>query len=293
MKKIYSSLILIIFLSTNIYSQDEFCSKEFDTKSYFPLNNKLRKSISWYNSIYKEYVNGTIKINGTEYIKYMQDFSESWKIELLLRKSGDTIFSYYGGKDNIMLIDRPEVGIKWDKAKISSISGVFETPYCKYKNLLVIEYSYKSGKTKRYYKKGLGLVGIENENKVIGMCLPSKEETEDYFRPVSFKGCENLKNSKIISECTMNSIYKIVNKRISKGGFKPPKESGIYKFDIVVSNKGKIEFVTTINSLKRGNQLKNIIIEELESLPDFIPVTLFKTITHKARLKISIPVKVN
>lgn len=290
MKKIF--IYTIIFLPFFTFSQSNFCEKNFGN-TYFPLDLKFEKNISWGNSMYKESISDKIEIKGKEYFIYKQDFGNGNSPELKLRKSNDTVFSYYKEKESIFLITRPKIGIKWKDAEIISTSGEFASPYCNYKNLLVVEHKYNNGeKWKRYYKKGLGLVGIKKGKKIIGVCLPNKKETEKLFKRASFKGCENNDN-KVALKCTINSINKIVAERLNKGGYKLPKENGILKFKVHISKTGEVDNVTGLNSIKGGKKIKKIIITTLKNLPNFNPTQTSRTKTAGTNFDLSIPIKVN
>ena len=281
----------IIFLPFLALSQSNFCEKSFGD-SYFPLKLNLEKNISWYKSIYNESISGKTEIKGKEYFVYKQDFGNGNAPELKLRKSNDTIFSYYNEKESIFLIITPKVGISWKSAKIISTTGEFETPYCFYKNLLVVEHKYNNEeKGERYYKKGLGLVGIKKGNKIIGVCLPNKKEIAKLFKRASFKGCENDDNQ-IAIKCTMNSINKIVANRLNKGDYKLPKENGILKFKVHISKTGKVYKVSSLNSINGGKKIQKVIIRTLENLDDFNPTKTSETKTAGTNLTISIPIKI-
>lgn len=285
-------LLLTIFPILS-FGQSEFCDKSFG-ESYFPLSIGFEKHITWGDAFYVEKVTEKIEIDGKEYYKYEQDFGKGTIYDLLLRNQNDTIYMYneVKKKDNILLIAIPEKGASWDTGKIAEINGSFETPYCNYENLIVVENKYSNGtKEKRYYKKGLGLVAITNKKGIKGICLPNKEETESLVQPLSFVGCENESDKSKVTECTMKSIHSFIIDKLKTLKIKPPKEEGILKFKVSISKTGHVSNVETLNSISGGNQARKEIKKIIESLPKFIPT---KTADKKAvgtNIELSIPIK--
>ncbi|NQX86715.1 MAG: hypothetical protein HRT67_12565 [Flavobacteriaceae bacterium] len=287
------TFILLIILPILTFGQSDFCDKSFG-ESYFPLEIGFEKQITWGNAFYVEKVTERTEINGKEYYKYEQDFGNGTVYDLLLRNQNDTIYMYneVKKKDNILLIAKPQKGIKWDKGKISEIEGSFETPYCNYENLLVVENKYSNGtKEKRYYKKGLGLVAITTKKGIKGICLPNKEETKSLFVPMSFGGCENETDKEKITKCTMRAIHSYVIEKLKTEKVKPPKENGILKYKVKIAKTGYVSDVETLNSISGDNQIRKTIKKIIESLPKFNPA---KTADKKAvgtNIELSIPIK--
>ena len=288
MKKIIFGIFTIIpFLG---FGQSDFCHKKFG-ESFFPLEVGFEKMITWGKSIYIEKVTGKIELDGKEYFKYVQDFRNGTVYDLLLRNQNDTIFNYNKKKktENILLIAKPIKGIKWKNSKIKEIDASFETPYCNYENLLVIENKNSDGtKTKRYYKKGLGLVAITGKKGIKGICLPNKEEAESLFKPFSYQGCENELNKSKVSECTLESIKLYVSEKLSLKKFKQPREHGVLKFKMYVSKEGIVSNVETLNSIPGGKQIRKTIKNIIESLPKFIPARTAERKTVGTTIKLDI-----
>ncbi|MCG8860043.1 hypothetical protein [Tenacibaculum finnmarkense] len=284
----------ILFISSFLtFSQSDFCDKNFGD-SYFPLEIGFEKNITWYTSAYHESISEKIEKQGKEYYKYLQDFGNGNAPELILRNSNDTIYSFYKNKESIFLIIKPEVGLEWKGGTIIDTNGKFESPYCYYENLLVVEHKYTNGeKGLRYYKKGLGLVAIKKKKKeIIGMCIPNKEERLKLYSPVSFKGCENTSKDGKISNCTMDSIHEIVIEKLKTNDFKTPKENGTLTFKIHISKEGKVSKVQGLNSIKGGKDIKKLIIKTLEELPKFNPSKTAEKKYVGTKMDISIPINI-
>lgn len=288
--KIFLVLLLLPFLAV---AQSAFCDKNFG-ESYFPLEIGFEKNITWGNAFYVEKVTEKIEIDGKTYYKYVQDFGNGKSYDLILRNQNDTIYMYNEVKktNNILLIAKPEKGIKWKNGIIDQIDGSFETPYCNYENLLVVANKYPDGtKEKRYYKKGLGLVAITSKKGIVGVCLPNKEESELLVQPLTFVGCENELDKSKITECTMKSIHSYVIDKLKTAKVKSPKEEGVLKYKVNISKTGYVSNVETLNSIPGGNQARNTIKKIIETLPKFIPT---KTADKKAvgtNIELSIPIK--
>lgn len=291
MKK--TTIFILAILPIFGFAQSDFCEKNFG-ESYFPLEIGFEKNITWGNTFYIEKITKKINIDGNEYYKYEQDFQNGTVYDLLLRNQNDTIYMFNEKlkKETILLIAKPEKGIKWTSGKIDDINGSFETPYCNYENLLVVENKYSTGEKEiRYYKKGLGLVAITNRNGIKGICLPNKEEAQSLVQPLTFVGCENEIDTSKITECTKKSIHAYVIKTLKSKNIKPPKEDGILEFKVSISKVGEVSKVEPLNSIAGGNQARKAIKKIIESLPKFIPT---KTAEKKAvgtNIKLSIPVK--
>ena len=291
MKKVIIGILIILPILS--FSQSDFCDKSFGD-SYFPLEIGFEKNITWGNSFYIEKVTEKTEINGIEYFNYVQDFGNGTVYDLLLRNQNDTIFMYNEVKktENILLIAKKEKGIKWETGKVDEIDGTFETPYCNYENLLVIENKYSNGtKETRYYKKGLGLIAITNRQGIKGICLPNKEEAQSLVEPLTFIGCENEIDKTKIKECTMQSINSFVIEKLNSANIKPPKEDGILRFKVNISKDGQVSDVETLNSIAGGNQARNTIKKIIETLPKFIPTKTADKKSVGTNIELSVPVR--
>lgn len=171
MKQIFTLLTLLICLS--IFSQNEgqsFCS-EFDSETYFPLNIE-KKKVLWSDSYYFEEIVGTKKIKNKEYVEYSQSWKAGNKESLFLREENGIIYQYEKCCDSetIRFDKNFKKGDFWktadEKSKytIESLKGKLKTPYCNYKNLLIIKGEFTNVTYKFYYKKGYGYIGATDEN---------------------------------------------------------------------------------------------------------------------------------
>ena len=289
------SLLTFIIVPFFVFGQDDFCAKKFDD-SFYPLVVGQEKNLTWGEATYVEKVTGTKEIDGVIYYEFIQDFGNGTSYDLLLRKQNDTIYLYDDGTktENILLIARPEKGVNWDSGKVVDTEGFFETPYCDYDNLLVVEYKYSSGtKEKRYYKKGLGLVAVTSKYGIKGMCIPNKEESLALMKPLAANECDELENKEEIRKCTMSFINTFVNSELRKHKVKIPKEEGTLKYKIVISKEGLVTEVKPLNSIKGGKQLRKTIAQIIQDLPRFRPLSTSETKTVGTNITLSIPIKTN
>ena len=289
-KTIIFILAILPFLG---FGQSDFCDKTFGD-SYFPLKIGFEKHLTWGTATYVEKVTDTTIKNGIKYYNYEQDFGGGTSYDLLLRKQNDTVYMYNEEqkKDVILLIERPVKGVTWKSGKVVDTNGFFESPFCDYKNLLVIENKYPNGiKEKRFYKKGLGLVAVTTKKGIKGMCVPSKEEIKALTKPLSAFECTDKLNREDIAKCTMTFIHSYLIRELKKRKLKTPKEEGILKFILHFDKNGKISKIKSLNSIKGGNQAKKEIIDILYSLPKLRPAMTSDKKSIGTNLELSIPIK--
>lgn len=291
MKK--TTIFIFIILPLLVFGQSDFCEKNFG-ESYYPLKVGFKKNLIWGTATYVEKVTGKTTQNGVEYYNYEQDFGGGTSYDLLLRKQNDTIFMYNEKekKDIILLIERPVKGTKWKSGKVIDTDGEFKSPFCNYKNLLVIQKKYPNGnKEKRFYKKGLGLVAVTTKKGIKGMCVPSKEESIRLSKPFSAFGCENLQTKEEVKECTISYINSYLNERLIKRKLKTPKEEGILKFRLHSDNTGKVIKIEKMNSIRGGKQVRKAIMEILYTLPKFRPLMTSEKKSIGTKFELSIPIR--
>ena len=180
MKLTITFLTLIFCLP--LYSQTDgqsFCS-EFKNEDYFPLTIE-KKKILWLDSYYFEEIVGTKKIKDKEYIEYAQIWKDGNTESLLLREENGVIYQFEKCCDSetIRFDSKYRKGKSWQSADkkskytIESFKGKLKTPYCDYKDLLVIKGEFTNVTYKFYYKKGYGYIGTtDDENNLISCVSP-------------------------------------------------------------------------------------------------------------------------
>ena len=180
-KKIILTLIFLISLKSfsQIKEGQDFCD-ESKNKTYFPLVIK-KKKIYWADTYYVETINGTKEINGKIYIEFQQKWKGNKIDKLYLREENGVVYQYEKCcKQETVRFDKNFTkGHVWKTAdglveyKVKSFKGKLKTPFCKYKNLMVIEMKLKIGKFKFYYQRGHGYIGATFNNKLISYITPN------------------------------------------------------------------------------------------------------------------------
>jgi len=64
------------------------------------------------------------------------------------------------------------------KYMITSYKGDLKTPYCSYKDLMVIEAYLQDGLYQFYYKKGHGYVGATKDGELLSYLMSESKETD-------------------------------------------------------------------------------------------------------------------
>lgn len=180
MKKL--GFILIFVITQTMYCQlfegQGFCEKN-ENGSYFPLSIE-KKKILWGKSFYFETITGSKKINGKEYIELKQEWEDKKFSLLYLREENGVVFQYEECCENetVRFDQSFKKGTKWTnidssaKYKIVNFNGKLKTPYCNYKNLLVVEATLKSGTFIFYYLQGQGYIGATKDDQLISCVTP-------------------------------------------------------------------------------------------------------------------------
>lgn len=177
-------LPFFIFLSHISYSQisegQKFCEETKDGP-YFPiLEYNFNKKIFWYKTFYKETREGMKVIDGKTYYEFKQEWQDKNISTLYLREENGVVYQYEESlkKETIRYDPKYTEGYFWKSAdrkdcyKIISYHGELRTPYCEYKNLLVIEANVSFGKFKFYYLKGHGYIGATKNDKLVSCLTP-------------------------------------------------------------------------------------------------------------------------
>lgn len=164
-----TATIFCLILGLSTYAQNS------EDESFYPLTKGLSKSLTWYNSIYREVIKDTIHVNGKIYTEVSQIFPPKKEINIYVRKSNDTIYFFNELKKTEMAFFgiAEKVGQTIGNGTVKEINATLKTPKGKLTDLLVIDMKYGNGsKDTRYYQKGLGLVAVKSKNKLICYYVP-------------------------------------------------------------------------------------------------------------------------
>ena len=172
------ALIVFLIILNNICHSQKIVQKNFcksnDERSFFPLDYNTKK-VTWRNTFYIEKRKQIKNINGKDYVEFEQETEKNGTTLRYFREENETIYEYSlpDEKEWVRFNVKFEEGYFWkaangkDEYKIISYNGELQTPFCKYKNLLVIEVKWNTGNLTFYYSKGLGFVGATQDEKLI------------------------------------------------------------------------------------------------------------------------------
>lgn len=176
--------LLFLLLTTGVFAQVEgqsFCEGT-SNGSYLPLNIAFKK-IYWYDTFYYEKTIGKKVFNGKEYIQIEQKW-ENGNIDVLyLREENGAVLEYQKccNTDALRYTPNKSIDENWytKEKKINttviSKNANLKTPFCYYKDLLVLRVAFESGESfDFYYLKGLGYVGATKEGTLVSCITPEK-----------------------------------------------------------------------------------------------------------------------
>lgn len=168
-KNIFTSAALIFCTIT--FGQKNISEKD----SYFPLAKGVSKTLTWYKNKYREVIKDTITFEGETYTQVAQIFPPDETINMYYRKSNDTVYYFNEVKKTHVpfFSINPIEGETTANGTVRKVGGTLKTPKGKLTDLLVIEMAYESGqKDTRYYKKGLGLIAVKNNGRLVSYYVP-------------------------------------------------------------------------------------------------------------------------
>lgn len=175
-------LLGLLVMTSFSYAQKEgqtFC-EAYAEDSYFPLSITVKK-ILWQNTYYSEKNVGTKIKKGKEYIEYAQNWKSGNTEYLYLREENGIVYQYEECCETETVRFDPSFkeGHTWKTADnlssytIETRNGNLDTPFCNYKNLVVISFKADAFACKFYYKKGYGYIGATMEETLISCATPT------------------------------------------------------------------------------------------------------------------------
>ena len=272
-------IIFIIFfiICSDIKCQETKCFEGF-SGSYWPLKNGLEKNYSSAKGIYKSTFGlDSLKIGNHYYKEETMQYKNGIEEKQFWREDKNGAIYYFDkedAKESMELAPNFKVGTTWKgddgnwSYKVVSLNSRFSTPYCLFTDLLEIKTENKKWKGTFYqlfYKKGVGMVGLNMDGKPSTYLLPNIKLNE---RSVTAIGCEKFLSSEEMASCTSKKISQFI---ISN--FRTPKTfvKGKMNFKLLIDKEGNVEKVETISTLDNGELQEQEIIRILKILPKFIP----------------------
>jgi len=199
MKKFVPIIILIIAISYNAEAQKRFKNKDFchhfKKGSYFPLDIKIKK-VGWFGAYYYERLLGEREYDGHDYKIFEQAYSNGHIDTLYLREDGEKVYEFKEVEEIEILRLDPNMPLNetWPgqtkdvEYSIISKNAILETPFCVYRNLLVIKTKWDEEFFLFYYMRGFGyvggkgIVGSSTEVALISAAIPDLDDLEDVIK---------------------------------------------------------------------------------------------------------------
>nr|WP_315223815.1 hypothetical protein [uncultured Flavobacterium sp.] len=182
MKKLV--LFFLMITACPAFSQisegQKFC-EETKEGPYFPVSLiNFNKKVFWYTDFYKETKEEVKIINGITYTQLKQEWNNGKSSLLYYREENGVVLQYDEDmkKETVRYDNSFPEGHIWkaangkDHFKILSYKGELRTPYCEYKNLLVIDAHVSYGHFNFYYLKGHGYIGATKDGKIVSCISP-------------------------------------------------------------------------------------------------------------------------
>jgi len=180
--------LLLLIMTTNCFAQykegEDFCETK-KNESYFPLGIGEKKFF-WSTSYYTETLVGKKKIDGKTYIEFKQTWKEGNSNSLFLRSEKSVVYQYEEDiqKETVRYSSSFKKGHTWQTIgknttyTIVSFDGKLETPFCSYKNLLVMNVEINKNTLIYYYQHGKGLIGATSETNQLVAYITSTFKTD-------------------------------------------------------------------------------------------------------------------
>lgn len=266
-------LLSTFLLSLTIYSQS-LCYENSKGK-YWPFNSEEKNIYSLNGEYSFKYIKDSVEINNQFYVTRIKKYNDGKIVKSYFRNENGSIY-YYNEKTNsksLILPSNIKKGEKWESAdkkweyKIKDLDATLETPYCELKNLLEIDNFNKETKKhyQSFYKKGVGFVGLNVENKPFSFIQPKDRIKQKDFIAI---GCENIRDDKQRKTCTNKKIIEFIKSNLKNP---TPESHGKVIYDIVIDTKGKVTNVKVKESEGVSKQQIKSGLKTLKKLPRFIP----------------------
>lgn len=281
MNKKLATLILALTTGT-IFGQSELC---FDsaTGSYWPIKSGAKIKYSSRGKGYVSYFNGdSLKVGDKYFFKEIEEYTNGNIKTSYWREENSVIYSYDTEKkaESIELINDLTAGMTWENADktwmytiVDTVSSL-ATPFCEFKNLLQVKVEPQNElKSKMYsyynmfYKRGVGMVGINVNGELFAYAMPNKELNERSF--IAY-GCENKTSQEEQTNCTYAKIMGFVRKEL-KISRKKDYKSGVILFEVTIGRDGIVDNVKILETIKGAELQERESVRVLKMLPKMIP----------------------
>jgi TonB family protein len=282
MNKTRLATIIILLLTRTVFGQSELCF-ENSKGEYWPIKAGMKIQYSSGQESYTSYFNGdSLKVGSKYFLKEIKQYASGKTTTGYWREENGVVFFYDVEKnaESIELINNLIPGTTWEKydktwkyTVIDTLS-TFSTPFCKFNNLLEIKAEPQNELKDKmeaqyhlFYKRGVGMVGMNVNGEPYLYAKPSKEVNERSF--VAY-GCENLASNAERRKCTFAKITEFFSSE-----YKAPKKKDFSKgrilLNVFVGTDGTIEDVTVLETIAGAKDQEKEAIRVVKKLPKMIP----------------------
>lgn len=258
-----TTLTLSLFYLTSS-AQTDIC-EESSTGVFWPVKVGVKRHYYAQGGTYVSYFNGdSLKIGENIYYKEIEEYSSGEKKEVYHREEDGNVYIYDSEKkvEFLELSNNTTPGYTWEKYdkswkySVVDTTSTLSTPYCEYKGLLNIK-AEPQGKTKSsyssyfnmYYKRGVGLVGLNIEGKGYSFLTIDKSKVDE--RSYTALGCENLDTEEQRVECTSAKISESISKNFNYDG---KVKKGVLALRFIINEQGDVENVSVTQPIKKAER---------------------------------------
>lgn len=283
-RKSLTALIFVLSTGT-IFGQSDLC---FDNASgtYWPIKAGLKIKYSSRGESYTSYFNGdSLKVGEKYFLKEIQQYASGKVKTTYWREENGVVYLYDAEKkaESIELINNLTPGTTWEKYDktwkytiVDTVSS-FATPFCEFTNLLQVKAEPQNEiKDKMYshynlfYKRGIGMVGLNVNGEPFIYVKPDKEINERNF--IAY-GCEQLVSNEEQQKCTYEKVYEFIIKEL-----KAPKrknyKSGRIVLNVTISREGIVDGIRIIESIDGAELQEKEVLRVINRLPKMIPAQI-------------------
>jgi hypothetical protein len=274
---------LILFLIARLsFGQSDLCF-ENSTGAYWPIKAGKKVSYSSPRESYTSYFNGdSLQVGAKYFLKEIKEYTGGKTTTSYWREENGVVYFYDFEKkaESVELTNNLMPGTIWEKYDktwkytIIDTASSFFTPFCEFKDLLQIKAEPQNENKSivqsyydLFYKRGVGMVGMNVNGEPYLYAKPNKEVNERGF--IAY-GCENLNTNEERQKCTYSKIAEFFS-----GEFKAPKKkefkSGRIILNVFIGRDGKVEEIKVIETIEGAKEQEEEAIRVFKKLPKMIP----------------------
>jgi hypothetical protein len=282
MNKTKLATLILILTTGTIFGQSDLCFDN-DTGTYWPI--KAGKKIKYYSrgESYTSYFNGdSLKVGDKYFLKEIKEYTSGQTKTSYWREESGVVYFYDVERkaESIELTNNLTPGTTWEKYDktwkytIVDTASSFATPFCELKNLLQVKAEPQNELKDKmhpyynlFYKRGVGMVGMNVNGEPFTYAKPSKEINERNF--IAY-GCESIASNEEQQKCTYAKIYGFINKEL-KAPKKKDYKSGRIVLNVTVGQDGAVDDVKIIETIAGAELQEKELIRVISMLPKMIP----------------------